>query len=343
MEYIIKKVDDWILFLEKIDEMKEKYGSHIIHKGITNIEILEQNGLPDLKDVAELLQLAYQFDFRNLEVLKRFLIKIEPIYRFSNIREEILKAKVELGVESIAFSLLNQNALKKIDVYDSGCGFQKVYSSKRVNPYRMYNFKTNGIDTCVISECEEFIVDCKNYHNKQQDSRIFYTDDFSMKIEGFPSKEEMDSFGIKHEKNQLFSSLLSSLEEYFASKKVHLVASNPNQVYLKENMLNGIYYSTIRTDGIIFDENGLELFPSKIDLSGTTKILVRNADMVLISNILNKETQNIFLVVNPSFLMEYLKCIFDEKQEEFKKSIVQLMDNLCDKDASKLMLVKTNS
>lgn len=340
MDYIIKKVDDWISFLEKIDEMKEKYGSKIINKGIASIKLLEQNGLPDLKEVAELLQLAYQFDFRNLDIFKQFLIKIEPIYRFSNIREKILHAKEELGIESIAFSLLNEFAPKTIDIYFSGFGFKKVYSSNSIEPYRKYNFKTNGIDTCVISEHTEFILDCKNYHNKQGDTRIFYTDDFSMKIEGFPSKEKMDSFGIKIEKNELFSSLLCSLEEYFDSKKVHLIAGNPSQVYVKENILDGMNYSTIRTDGIMLDENGLELFPSKIDLSGTTRILVRNANMVLISNILKSEIENIFLVVEPSFFMEYLKTVFDEKQEELKKTIVQLMDNLCDKEVSKLMLIK---
>lgn len=342
MNLIIKSVEDWISFFEKVDELKGKYGSDMIKKTISNITLLQANCLPNLNEHAEFFGLLYEYNFRDLEALKIFLEKIYPIYCFNRIIESILMAKEKCGITHIACILDNQNQSRKIKIFSNGYGYRKVYFDNNIIPWVQYNFKTNGLDNCFIPSEAEFIVDSRDFVNRKSEfnSRVLCTSDFRMNVFSLPSKDEMDEYDCRQEKYLLFSSLLEGLEEYFLENKVHLIIGEPNQTYFKDNLLYFDRYSTIRTDGIMFDEFARMIQSSNIDLIECSKILVKDANMVVISKVINDDIQDIYLIVQQDFLLNYL----DNKRKENSRVcgyLEKLMNyDVKDDYVQKLMLTK---
>ena len=70
---MIKKVEDWVIFLKQLDKLKKEYGYSLVGETIKVIDNLEKGNLTSMGNTVLLLDLLCKWGIKDLEVAKRFL------------------------------------------------------------------------------------------------------------------------------------------------------------------------------------------------------------------------------------------------------------------------------
>ncbi len=338
MQAITKSIDDWVLFFTELDLIKKKKGSQELFLFLGALEAMEQRKLPDMKKYADYFDLFYRFSITDIYAIKAFINEVGSYYRYDKVILDIEKMKLEYGIEKIGF-LLEPDTGYLVDTYNNIGGFQKVYLPNNIHPFVTLDFKSNGVDTCSVFSGIDFIVDKldQDYHLKSRKERTLYTKKFLYQAT-FPSKEQMDCYRLEEERRNTFYFLLNSLEPYFEENKVHLIVDNPNVVYKQLNSFDK--YHAIRTDGLVFSDVNELVLPSKRNyLRGENKVLVKNAKIVVISEVIEDNVENIYVICEQDFLLEYFKNIYSNTGDiQYRSSLEKLARTLNNKKFKDFMV-----
>lgn len=301
MELITRDIDAWLKLFCGLNQLKKEYESKIITEVIIILEKMKNNKISLMSYHTKLLNLFYEFHLDDIDLILELLSVIQSFYSYDNVIAKIKDAEEKYNIDGISFIVQGINSKKVIDTYFVNYAFKKVYCPKDVIPREYIDFTTNGLNKVIINSDKPFIVDERDlYHDKK--STYLYTSDFNLNCELLPLKEEMDLFRINYERDALFQLLLDSLEGFYLAGKMDLIIDKPNISYRNDFVSSFEKRQTIRSDGKLFGDNCELLYPSKMDYLTGSKIMVQEANFVVIAKVNNKVIDSIQLVVDRDYI-----------------------------------------
>ena len=192
--------------------------------------------------------------------------------------------------------IIEESTKKQINTYFNQDFYRLAYFPNNVIPYEKIDFKSHGLTNLIFEGDYPFIIDERNL-NTNKGNRTFYTSNFILNYHNFPKKEEMDLINIKYKRDKIFEQLLYSLISF---NNTYLTIKNPNETYYNPFELNLNKRFTIRSDGHSYLDNNEPLKPDKKYLE-SSKVIIENANFVLIAMITNNEINSLNLIISDSY------------------------------------------
>lgn len=300
-QLIIRNIDDWIAFFEGLNNLKEQT-YNVVSKGIISLQALKDNNLVSFNEVGELFNLLVKIKIRNFDEAIKLLESLESFYSYQKPLKEIKELKEKYGITHLAFQTKDKVIVSE---YYTSNKFIKVYNLDNCIVEKNFDLTTNGLTQVILNGHRAYIIEQRMLDEPTSDfnKRIICTRDFRLNINLLPQKEEMDIYKIKQERKLLFANLLYYLS--CSSKKVTLIIDNPNQEYLQDEEIRKDYF-TISSDGKLRGDHQ-DLEPRSSRYLNVSKIEVSDANFVVISKVLERDIQKIYLIVKQDFLEEFKK------------------------------------
>ena len=290
MKYIKRTLNDWLDFFHNLNIIVNNK-RNIVFQTITILERLKNNELSTINDEQLIINLLTKLKIENIDIALSLLNTIKDFYRYDTLIKELNDIQKLYLLDNLAFIYNNPNLVKTYEYFTLD-KYRKVFTTKSVIPKKEFDLTTNGLDNITLKANNPFIIDELDLSCPSNNERTFYTSNFRLNSI-LPSKEEISMFSINYERFKLFKELIKYLSNL---SNIYLIIKEPN-LDIKNN-----FKQTLRSDGLILDDENEELTPKSSYYLTTNTLKIRNANFCLITN------NNIsYLYVSNSFYDEVIK------------------------------------
>lgn len=217
MKCLIKSVDEWIIFLNDLQSLRDIYGSKIIFDALRDLKLLENKLLPKEGKSYAVFSLMQYFGVYSVEDAMLILEKLKNVYDLNVIINKINLCREKYGITHIA-CILSSEALKTICEFINEDNYQLVYTSSDVI---ISNTLSEGLFKKIIYGDKEFIVDSK-------DKLVLYTSEF---IFFNLDLEIIEDIKLKKLK------IISEIIEFLKSRNLDLIIDDPKNIPYLDNIL----------------------------------------------------------------------------------------------------------
>ena len=307
---MIKKVEDWVIFLKQLDKLKKEYGYSFVGETIKVIDNLEKGNLTSMGNTVLLLDLLCKWGIKDLEVAKRFLKITRNYSSFERSINDFKSLKDRQGVDHIAL-IFEEDKMHSAEIFLTNSAYKKVYLTKDMCVIPQMDLKSGIMKVCVPN-LGQYIEDSRNFNSsdKSLNKRTFYTTSLTVR-ENFPLKEDMDYFDFKEEQMEWFDLIMYHMAPYIEEGKLAFIIDKNKQHFLPLNSFDIWRNYVVQTDGEVYDEYG-ELLERHDALYKNVK--VKNANYLVISEVENGKVVKLNMVVNQAFFNRYI--VFLQKQRD---------------------------
>lgn len=231
MKCLIKSVDEWIIFLNNLQSLRDIYGSKIIFDALRDLKLLENKLLPKEGKSYAVFSLMQYFGVYSVEDAMLILEKLKNVYNLNVIINKINLCREKYGISHIAF-ILSSEPLKTICEFINEDNYQLVYTSRDVSYRSILN--NNGIIKEIYGN-KEFIVDTKN-------ELILYTDEFLF----FPLDIDIVQ-DVSKKKIKLISEVINLISD----KNYYLIVDNPKNIpHFDNSLIDNADIKVVKKDNI---------------------------------------------------------------------------------------------
>ncbi len=236
-----KNIDEFLELLKNVQLLEKEYGSSIIRDTLDFLEGIQNNKLKDIKKSYLIFDLFKNLKIVKIDEVRKLLLKLENIYAFDNIIDNLKILKERTGIENVCLNLENKNI--QIECLINHNIINRVYPKDRVLIRMDYELDNSYI--IEVMGDKPFIYDSVNLKNNKH-QRTLCINDFNINYEVFPEKKDLDLINIRLERDLIFKAILEDLPENIT--KDFLIED------IEDNLDTTIYkvnnYYTIKSDGL---------------------------------------------------------------------------------------------